>query len=68
MSTASRARLAPRIAVSPSPAEPPSRVGYDSAFAFAFAFAFKRTVGHAPGRYRTAVERRDRNPAQGPDL
>jgi AraC-like DNA-binding protein len=29
------------------------RVGYDSEFAFAR--AFKRTVGHAPGRYRTAA-------------
>ncbi|MCA2213928.1 AraC family transcriptional regulator [Jidongwangia harbinensis] len=29
------------------------RVGYDSEFAFAR--AFKRTVGHAPGRYRAAV-------------
>lgn len=29
------------------------RVGYDSEFAFAR--AFKRVVGHAPGRYRTAV-------------
>jgi AraC-like DNA-binding protein len=29
------------------------RVGYDSEFAFAR--AFKRTVGHAPGRYRAAA-------------
>ena len=29
------------------------RVGYDSEFAFAR--AFKRTVGHAPGRYRSLL-------------
>jgi AraC-like DNA-binding protein len=33
------------------------RVGYDSEFAFAR--AFKRTVGHAPGRYRAAVRHPD---------
>jgi len=34
------------------------RGGYDSEFAFAR--AFKRTVGHAPGRYRAAVGHPDR--------